>query len=92
MNMRNWKDLPGTADEEVIQIYEKLREEEEHNCRACQEMIPPSHFLLHRIVETDGGRQLVVSTGINCGGNGRRFDVERREFVGNSHCTCDACF
>lgn len=91
--MSGTKDLPGTADEEVIQLFERLRAEEYGNCRQCQEEAwGPKHFLRHSIIETDGGRQLVVPTGSTCGGNGRRFDVEQRQFVGNTHCTCDACF
>ena len=93
MKMSDWKYLPGTADEEIIKHYEQLREDEQFNCRQCQEEAwGPSHFLWHNILETDGGRQLIVPTGEMCGGNGRRFDIAKREFVGNRHCTCDACF
>lgn len=88
------QDLPGTADEDTIQLYEQLREDEVLHCKTCQlpETFKPRHFLSHQILETDGGRQLLVPTGKNCGGNGRRFDVEKKEFVGYSHCTCDSCF
>lgn len=90
----NQRDLPGTADPEIIELYEQMRSSEEANCPTCltPSIVKPAHFLQHSILETDGGPQLIVPTGASCGGKGRRFDVVERQFVGYSHCTCDSCF
>jgi hypothetical protein len=75
----------------TVERFIKLRNEEIANCSLCQKHKPgemmPSHFLSDKVI--DG--QLCLYTG-NCGGNGRRFNPVLEEFVGNAHCTCDACF
>lgn len=79
----------STTDNGIIALYNRLRDEEVKICQTClQRGMKPFHFISHYFDPQMG--KLTISD--RCQSNGRRFDIETRQFVGNAHCSCDSCF
>ena len=78
------------SDPVVIETFTRLKAEEREACKqskyGCGE-VGPSHFRYEPIID---GVLHLANKADRCGG--RRFDPDKMEFVGYSHCTCDACF